>query len=153
MARSETLPVLLKQLRLSTMAQLWETFLTRAAEENWDPAQYLAALCEHELNERYSRRIARFTKESRLPIGKTLATFDFSQTPEISPERVAALAQNSDWVKRAGNLLFFGPQRCWKNPPGGRHSARFDRTVYSCTALYDHCTCPGNAAGPRGFAA
>ncbi len=69
MAHSETLPVLLKQLRLSTMAQLWETFLTRAAEENWDPAQYLAALCEHELNERYSRRIARFTKESRLPIG------------------------------------------------------------------------------------
>jgi hypothetical protein len=32
MARSETLPVLLKQLRLSTMAQLWEPFLTRAAE-------------------------------------------------------------------------------------------------------------------------
>lgn len=34
--------------------------------------QYLAALCEQELNERYSRRIARFTKESRLPAGKTL---------------------------------------------------------------------------------
>ncbi len=109
MARSETLPVLLKQLRLSTMAQLWEPFLTRAAEKRWDPAQYLAALCEQELNERYSRRIARFTKESRLPLGKTLATFDFSETPEIRPERVAALAQNSDWVKRAENLLFFGP--------------------------------------------
>jgi DNA replication protein DnaC len=109
MARSETLPVLLKQLRLSTMAQLWEPFLTRAAEECWDPAQYLAALCEQELNARYSRRISRFTKESRLPLGKTLATFDFSETPEIRPERVAALAQNSDWVKRAENLLFFGP--------------------------------------------
>jgi len=109
MPRSETLPVLLRQLRLSTMARLWEPLLDLAEEERWDPAQYLAALCEHELNERYSRRIARFTKESRLPVGKTLATFDFSQTPKIRPEKIAALTQNSDWVTRAENLLFFGP--------------------------------------------
>lgn len=109
MASSEALPMLLKQLRLSTMARLWESFLTRAEEEHWSPAQYLAALCEQELNERHSRRIERFTKDSRLPIGKTLATFDFSQTPTVRPERIEALAQNSDWVKRAENLLFFGP--------------------------------------------
>jgi DNA replication protein DnaC len=109
MASSETLPVLLRQLRLSTMAQLWEPFLTRAEEERWSSTQYLAALCEQELNERHSRRIARFTKESRLPVGKTLATFDFSQTQTIKRERIEALAQNSDWVKRAENLLFFGP--------------------------------------------
>lgn len=109
MARSETLPVLLRQLRLPTMARLWEPFLTRAEEQRWDPSQFFAALCEHELNERYSRRVARFTKESRLPVGKTLATFNFSQTPKIRPEKIAALAQNSDWVKRAENLLFFGP--------------------------------------------
>jgi len=109
MAHRETLPVLLKQLRLSTMGRLWEPLLVQAKEERWDPAQYLATLCEHELNERYSRRIARFTKESRLPVGKTLATFDFSQTPGIRPEKIAALTQNGDWVKRAENLLFFGP--------------------------------------------
>jgi len=109
MANSETLPVLLRQLRLSTMAQQWEPLLTRAEEERWSSTQYLATLCEQELNERHSRRIARFTKESCLPIGKTLATFDFSQTPTIRPEKMEALAQNSDWVKRAENLLFFGP--------------------------------------------
>ena len=88
MARSETLPVLLKQLRaFRRWPNYGRLFSPVPPEENWDPAQYLAALCEHELNERYSRRIARFTKESRLPIGKTLATFDFSQTPEISPEK------------------------------------------------------------------
>jgi DNA replication protein DnaC len=109
MASSETLPVLLRQLRLSTMAQLWEPLLIRAEEECWNPAQYLAALCEQELNERHSRRIARFTKESCLPVGKTLATFDFSKTPIIRQAKIEALAQNSDWVKRAENLLFFGP--------------------------------------------
>jgi len=109
MAHPETLPVLLRQLRLSAIADIWKPFLDRAEKERWSPAQYLAALCEHELNERYSRRIARFTKESRLPIGKTLSTFDFDLTPTIRPEKIEALAQNSDWVKRAENLLFFGP--------------------------------------------
>ncbi len=109
MASTETLPVLLKQLRLSTMARLWEPLLIRAQEERWNPTQYLATLCEQEVNERYSRRIARFTKESRLPVGKTLATFDFSHTQIINREKIEALAQNSDWVNRAENLLFFGP--------------------------------------------
>jgi len=109
MTSTETLPVLLRQLRLSTIAQLWESLLTRAEDERWNPAQYLAALCEQELNERHSRRIARFTKESCLPVGKTLATFDFSKIPMIKQKKIEALAQNSDWVKRAENLLFFGP--------------------------------------------
>ncbi len=109
MANSQALPLLLKQLRLSTMDRLWESFLIRAEENQWGPAQYLAALCEQELNERDSRRIERFTKDSRLPIGKTLATFDFRQTRTVRRERIEALAQNSDWVKRAENLLFFGP--------------------------------------------
>ena len=109
MAHSATLPVLLKQLNLSTMGRLWEPFLLRAQEELWTPGDYLAALCEHELNERYSRRIARFTKESRLPIGKTLTAFDFAQVPQVRREKIEALAQNNDWVKRAENLLFFGP--------------------------------------------
>jgi len=109
MAHQETLPVLLRQLKLSSMADTWTHFLARAEEEHWNPAQYLATLCEHELNQRYSKRIARFTKESRLPIGKTLSTFDFKQTPTIRAEKIEALAQNTDWVKRAENLLFFGP--------------------------------------------
>lgn len=109
MPSSETLPILLKQLRLSTMARLWEPLLVQSKKERWDPSRYLAVLCENELNERHSRRIARFTKESRLPMGKTLATFDFHQTPEMKPERIEALTQNSDWVKRAENILFFGP--------------------------------------------
>jgi len=109
MAHQETLPVLLKQLKLSSMAGTWRYFLDQAEEEGWNPAQYLAALCEHEMNERYSKRIARFSKESRLPLGKTLGTFDFTLTPTIRPEKMAALAQNTDWVKRGENLLFFGP--------------------------------------------
>lgn len=109
MAHQAALPILLRELRLPTMARHWESFLEKAEQERWNPARYLAALCEQEINERYSRRVARFTKESRLPAGKTLSSFDFSQTPGLRAERVEAFAANTDWVKRAGNLLLFGP--------------------------------------------
>ncbi len=109
MTHPATLPVLLKQLRLSTMAQLWEPLLSKAQNESWDAAQYLTELCEQELQARYSRRIARFTKESKLPVGKTLPLFDFTLTPGLDTDKIKALAGNSDWVSRAVNLLFFGP--------------------------------------------
>ena len=100
MTHTATLPVLLKQLRLSTMAQEWKPLLIKAQAEQWSGAQYLATLCEQELHERYSRRIARFMKESRLPLGKTLGTFNFDYVPNINIEEINALANNKDWVYR-----------------------------------------------------
>ena len=48
MAHSATLPILLKQLNLSTMTGRWEDYLAQATLKGWNPAQYLAALCEEE---------------------------------------------------------------------------------------------------------
>lgn len=109
MTQSATLPILLRKLRLPTMYAHWETFLTKAGQEHWSPDQYLAALCELELTERFSRRIERLTRESRLPVGKTLSNFDFAATSDLVPEKIEGLADHTDWVKRAENLLFFGP--------------------------------------------
>jgi DNA replication protein DnaC len=109
MSHCATLPVLLKQLKLSSMAALWEDFLEQAENKGWNPAQYLAALCEEELNQRYSRRIARHFKESKLPAGKTLSSFNFSHLPELKTGKLEVLASDPVWVNRAENLLFFGP--------------------------------------------
>ena len=109
MAHCATLPILLKQLKLSTMADLWESYLDHAGKRGWDPAQYLAALCEEEVNQRYSRRIARHFKESKLPAGKTLSSFDFNVLPDLEAGKIEALASDSSWVHRSDNLLFFGP--------------------------------------------
>lgn len=109
MAHCATLPVLLKQLKLSTMASLWETYLEQAGKRGWDPAQYLAALCEEEVNQRYSRRIDRHFKESKLPIGKTLSSFDFNELPNLEGGKIEALASDPSWVHQSDNLLFFGP--------------------------------------------
>lgn len=109
MAHCATLPILLKQLKLSAMATLWESYAEKAITEAWNPGQYLAALCEEELNQRYSRRIARYFKESKLPVGKTLSSFDFSHLPELESGRLEAMSADPSWVNRSENLLFFGP--------------------------------------------
>ncbi|MBF0469426.1 MAG: ATP-binding protein [Desulfamplus sp.] len=109
MTHPATLPILLRQLHLSTMGQLWESMLVKADAQQWNGARYLAALCEEELNERHSRKIARFTKESKLPVGKTLETFNFDYTPNVNRHKINALTSNGEWVDRATNVLFFGP--------------------------------------------
>jgi len=109
MPHSSTLPVLLKQLKLSAMKALWESYLDKAHEQGWDSATYLTALCEEEVNQRYTRRIARFFKEAKLPPGKTMSSFDFNEIPDIDSGAIEVLSSDSSWVERSENLLFFGP--------------------------------------------
>ena len=52
-----------------------------------DRGEFLAALAEHEVAERSRRRIERHLAEARLPIGKTLATFDFESVRMVSKAR------------------------------------------------------------------
>lgn len=61
----------------------------------------LSALCEEEVNQRYSRRIERYFKEAKLPVGKTLASFDFNQLPDLETGKTGALASDPSWVQRA----------------------------------------------------
>jgi DNA replication protein DnaC len=109
MPHTATVPLLLKQLKLTTMGRHWERLLQQAEQDGWNGAEYLAALCELELAERHSRRIARQTTESRLPVGKNLARFDFTQVPGLSPGQIDALAGTADWTRQSRNVLLFGP--------------------------------------------
>src|SRR6056297_4215264 len=77
MADAATLPILLRQLRLPTMAACCDDVTHAAAEHGWSVPQTLATLCEYELAEREQRRLQRHLKDARLPAGKTLEAFDF----------------------------------------------------------------------------
>jgi DNA replication protein DnaC len=103
------LPIFLKELRLSTIGNLWESFSQKAIEGNWSHPQYLSTLCEHEVESRYQKRLHRYLKESQLPSGKTLATFDFTHAPTLNKIKVQDLADNTYWVNHKENLLVFGP--------------------------------------------
>ena len=109
MPHTATLALLLKQLKLTTMGRHWERLLEQAEHEGWNGAEYLTALCELELAERYRRRIARQGAESRLPAGKSLASFVFTQIRDLSAGPFEALAGTADWTRQSRNVLLFGP--------------------------------------------
>src|SRR3954449_2113452 len=103
------LTLALNDLRLPAIKSIWPDFAARADKEGWPAARFLAALAEHEMAERASRRIQRHLDEARLPPDKTLDSFDFTAVPMLSKARVMALAAGDSWLEKGANLLLFGP--------------------------------------------
>lgn len=103
------LPLQLKGLKLSTFQTNWENHALLAEQEGWCYGKYLSQLCEIELQKRQASRLLRRTKESSLPTGKTLSSFDFKANNSIKPAQIHALAQSDTWLKQAQNVIIFGP--------------------------------------------
>ena len=106
--------LMLGELRLPGIKMIWAELAARADKEGWPAARFLAALAEYEIAERNRRRIARHISEARLPVGKTIATFDFAAVPMVSKAQFMALAAGDGWLAGGANLLMFGP------PGGGK---------------------------------
>lgn len=115
MADAATLPLLLRQLRLPTMAGCSEEVTERAITRGWSIPETLATLCEYELAERERRRLERHLKEARLPTGKTLEAFDFQAIDGADRNQLSALACETAWIDQARNLLLFGPSGVGKS--------------------------------------
>ena len=103
------LELLLTDLRLPAVKLMWQKLAELSDKEGWPAARFLVALAEHEVAERGRRRIERHLAEARLPVGKTLASFDFAVVPMISKAQVMALAAGDSWLEKGANLLLFGP--------------------------------------------
>jgi DNA replication protein DnaC len=101
--------LLLAELRLPAMRQVWTALAAQADKEGWPAARLLVALLEHETAERGRRRRERHLAEARLPPGKSLDTFDFAAVPMVSKAQVLALAAGDAWLNNGANLLLFGP--------------------------------------------
>ena len=108
MPHTETLPLLLKQLRLPTMQRRWQSQHKHALQDNWSMPQYLSVLCEEELAQRENLRLQRYLKEAKLPMGKTLEKFDFNAC-QVHQAEISHLAHDGQWLENAENLLLFGP--------------------------------------------
>jgi DNA replication protein DnaC len=108
MANVASLPVLLKELKLSSIARHWETLALKALDEQWLPQAYLAELCAQEAGERYQKRLQRYLREAQLPPAKQLSQFDFAATTGINKNQVMALAEQHRWANQAENILLFG---------------------------------------------
>ena len=107
--------LLLSELRLPAIKLTWAKLAEQSDKEGWPAARFLAALAEHEIAERGRRRIERHLAEARLPVGKTLSSFDFAAVPMVSKAQVMALTAGNSWLEKGANLLLFGPPGAGKS--------------------------------------
>jgi DNA replication protein DnaC len=103
------LPLLLNQLRLSTINQMWEKFAIEAESKGWSYPQYLSKLCELEIIERDRRRLTRRMSEALLPRAKAIENYDFNAIKGVNKNQVLAIACGESWIKEGMNALIFGP--------------------------------------------
>ena len=104
---ASTLPLLLRAMRLPTIAREYDQAIIRAEAENWGYPRFLSYLFEAEANDRLQRRIERQLKEAGLPAGKTLESLDDKKLTDKIRRQLPTLLE-ADFVRRGDNLLCFG---------------------------------------------
>ena len=111
----EALPMMLKELRLPAFGQHYRDYQEQAIEQSWGYGQFLAKLCEQEVARRYQTRIHNWTKEARLPRGKSFATLAINELPKTIQQKVIGLRDNTAWALQADNVLLIGPSGVGKS--------------------------------------
>jgi DNA replication protein DnaC len=103
----------LRDLHLPTIRSLYEDHGQKAIEESLSYEKYLYELLERECEVRRHKKIERLLKESRLPLEKTLDSFDLKRLPRKVAHVVNSLLDGS-FLERKENILSFG------NPGSGK---------------------------------
>jgi DNA replication protein DnaC len=101
------LPVLLRQLRLPTVAANYRRFAQEAAQTRQPYEEYLLALLEHEIDQRDVNRRKRRVQEARFPVLRTLDEFDFQSLPSLNRPQVLELARG-EYIARRENIAMIG---------------------------------------------
>jgi len=102
-----SLALMLRALKLPTVARHAEEVARLAEREGWTFERYVHHLVELEIHERRRRRLERYLKDSDLPRDKTLATLDRARLPIKIVKQLATLCHGG-FVERGDNLLAFG---------------------------------------------
>lgn len=96
-----------RELRLPSFRDHFQTSAQRAATENLSHLEYLSELTTLECEARRQGRIQRLFSRSRLPLGKTWATFQFERLP-LPVRRQLETLRDGSFLARRENVLLFG---------------------------------------------
>lgn len=134
-----TLTQCLKDLHLPTVRECYQEHADAARRESLSYERYLFDLMEREREARRQNRIARLLRQSKLPLEKTLETFDRSRLPRTVNAHVDVLLEGS-FLDRAENVLSFGNAGSGKTHllcAIGQELVRQDRRILftSCSLL------------------
>ncbi len=103
----------LKALHLPTIRQCYEQQAKLAEKDSSSYEQYLHEIVELEMEARQHNRVARFLRESRLPLEKSWEGFERKRLPRKIDLQLNTLFEGS-FVNRHENVLAFG------NPGSGK---------------------------------
>ena len=103
----------LKELHLPTVRECYREQADMARRESLGYEAYLLSTVEREREVRWQNRIVRLTKGSKLPLEKTLESFDRKRLPKRVDDQVSTLLEGS-FTDRCENVLAFG------NPGSGK---------------------------------
>ncbi len=99
--------VVLKRLYLSTIRTCFQEEADLARRETLSYEMYLHELVMRECEERRRKRIARYLRESRLPLEKNLEAFDRPRLPAKVNGQVSSLLDGM-FLEKCENVLAFG---------------------------------------------
>ncbi len=103
----QKLEMLLKSLHLSTFVKNFESFAEKAQKAKLGHMDYLLELAQIESDERQNKRVSKLLKQSKIPSGKTLESFDITGQPAVSLALLRELAAG-DCLDHCENILIFG---------------------------------------------
>jgi len=104
---NKSINTLLKELKLSTIQELFESSIKSAETETMGYREFLLELLDAESTERRHSRVTRFLRESKIPLEKSLETFELSRLP-LQNRRVVEALLDGEFLKRKENILAFG---------------------------------------------
>jgi len=97
----------LKQLKLPTMLREYAAVAAACTTDKADYSTYLLRLSERELLDRERRAADRRLRAARLPVVKTLDTFEFASQPSINESLVRELMRG-EYLAERENILIVG---------------------------------------------
>lgn len=97
----------LKALRLPTVRECYEDQAEEARREELSYEQYLFEVMEREREVRSQNRVIRLLRQSKLPLEKTIDTFDRNRLPRNVNAHLDVLLEGS-FIDRRENVLAFG---------------------------------------------
>lgn len=104
---------LLKEVHLPTVRNCYETIVKESEKDSLKYEEFLYELIYRECEDRKQRRIDRVLKQSKLPIGKTMESFDLKRLPMKELQKVKGLLDGK-FTEKKENVLAFG------NPGSGK---------------------------------
>jgi DNA replication protein DnaC len=137
--QSEELEKRLKELFLAKILKTYSAMADEARKETASYEEFLLSLLRQECESRRQKRIARYLKESRLPLEKTLDAFEMKRLPGKALHQVKALL-DGEFIDRHENLLVFGTPGSGKThlvSGIGQELIKKDKRIYftSCAIL------------------